>query len=157
MGPDVIVSEIPSFVFKLLRQTIVEAPEEECLSEIEPTLVNSLTEFQKEGVLFGIARHGRLLIGDDMGLGKTRQALAIADFFKENFPMLIVTNATTRDFWLSQIHSLLPSIEVHFVRVLQSGDDYIDDAKIVICSYSMLDRVLEKFLRKRFGILILVS
>ena len=37
-----------------------------------------LMEFQREGVLFGLARNGRVLIGDEMGLGKTVQAIAIA-------------------------------------------------------------------------------
>ena len=33
-------------------------------------------EFQKQGILFGLARGGRCLLGDEMGLGKTLQALA---------------------------------------------------------------------------------
>ena len=41
-------------------------------------LRQNLMEFQREGVLFGIARNGRVLIGDEMGLGKTVQAIAIA-------------------------------------------------------------------------------
>ena len=40
-------------------------------------LRQNLMEFQREGVLFGLARNGRLLIGDEMGLGKTVQVYAI--------------------------------------------------------------------------------
>lgn len=45
---------------------------------------------------FGIQRDGRCMIADDMGLGKTFQALAIADYYKEDWPLLIVTTSTMR-------------------------------------------------------------
>lgn len=45
---------------------------------------------------FGIDKKGRCLIGDDMGLGKTFQALAIANYYKEDWPLLIVTTATMK-------------------------------------------------------------
>lgn len=41
-------------------------------------LRNALLPFQTEGVRFGLARHGRVLIADEMGVGKTVQALALA-------------------------------------------------------------------------------
>jgi MoxR-like ATPase len=31
-----------------------------------------------QGVLYGLTRHGRVLIADEMGVGKTVQALALA-------------------------------------------------------------------------------
>lgn len=67
-----------------------------CLSAIEPILVNSLLPFQKEGVCFGIGKQGRCMIADEMGLGKTYQALAIADFYRDDWPMLVCTTAGTR-------------------------------------------------------------
>lgn len=45
---------------------------------------------------FGISKNGRCLIADDMGLGKTFQALAIANYYKEEWPLLIVTTASMR-------------------------------------------------------------
>ena len=39
----------------------------EVLRRISPQLFNSLLPFQQEGVLFGIRKHGRVLIGDEMG------------------------------------------------------------------------------------------
>lgn len=45
---------------------------------------------------FGIARRGRCMIADDMGLGKTFQALAIASYYKHNWPLLIVTTSSMR-------------------------------------------------------------
>ena len=35
-------------------------------------------KFQEEGVRFGLARQGRVLIADEMGVGKTLQAIALA-------------------------------------------------------------------------------
>lgn len=45
---------------------------------------------------FGIARRGRCMIADDMGLGKTFQALAIASYYKHNWPLLVVTTSSMR-------------------------------------------------------------
>lgn len=45
---------------------------------------------------FAIARRGRCMIADDMGLGKTFQALAVASYYKHNWPLLIVTTSSMR-------------------------------------------------------------
>lgn len=60
------LERIPEFVMKCFRR---ETPitNASCLDSIEKELVDSLLEFQKEGVLFGIARGGRVLLADDMG------------------------------------------------------------------------------------------
>ena len=42
--------------------------------------------FQREGVRFGLARGGRVLIGDQMGLGKTVQALALMACYRDEWP-----------------------------------------------------------------------
>lgn len=52
--------------------------------------------FQKVGIRYGIEKKGRCLIADEMGLGKTYQALALADFYKDDWPLLICTTASTR-------------------------------------------------------------
>ena len=66
------------------------------LSSIDPILVRALIPFQKEGVIFGIKRNGRVLIADDMGLGKTIQALGIAHYYLEEWPLLIVAPSSMR-------------------------------------------------------------
>ena len=43
-----------------------------------------------------VLRGGRVLIADDMGLGKTIQALGIACYYKENWPLLIVCPSSVR-------------------------------------------------------------
>ena len=66
------------------------------LSKIDPQLVTDLFDFQKEGICFGVSREGRVLIADDMGLGKTIQALGIAHYYIQNWPMLIATPASMK-------------------------------------------------------------
>ena len=41
-------------------------------------LQTALLPFQRDGVLFGLRRGGRVLIGDEMGVGKTLQGIALA-------------------------------------------------------------------------------
>ena len=48
------------------------------LARMPPSLRAALMPFQAEGVAFGLARHGRVLIADEMGVGKTVQAIALA-------------------------------------------------------------------------------
>lgn len=67
-----------------------------CLATLEPKLLNALLPFQRVGVLFGIQKQGRCMIADEMGLGKTYQALALADFYKHDWPLLVCTTAGTR-------------------------------------------------------------
>lgn len=45
---------------------------------------------------FGIDKQGRCLIADEMGLGKTFQALAIASYYRHDWPLLIVTTASMK-------------------------------------------------------------
>jgi hypothetical protein len=51
-------------------------------ARMPPFLEAALLPFQREGVLFGLARDGRCLIADEMGVGKTVQAIALASCFQ---------------------------------------------------------------------------
>lgn len=108
-----VLEEIPKFVLDCLKQ-----PKKDVIidfEKVDPVLSSSLLPFQVEGLKwvnlfqksitiewynqfcsFGIDKNGRCLIADDMGLGKTFQALAIANYYKEDWPMLIVTTASMR-------------------------------------------------------------
>lgn len=50
--------------------------------------------FQVEGILFGLEKSGRVLIGDEMGLGKTLQALGISAVYYDEWPCLIIAPST---------------------------------------------------------------
>ena len=45
-------------------------------------LSKALLPFQREGVRFGIAHRGRMLLADEMGVGKTVQAIALASCYQ---------------------------------------------------------------------------
>ncbi|XP_004524825.1 SWI/SNF-related matrix-associated actin-dependent regulator of chromatin subfamily A-like protein 1 [Ceratitis capitata] len=153
MYPDVVIGTIPKSVISLCRAPAVET-DRSCLASIEPKLAQKLMPFQQEGVCFAIANHGRLMICDEMGLGKTYQALAVADFYKESWPLLICTTASIRESWSKHIYDLLPHVPVHYTQTLMSNQQYIGDAKILITSYNMMDKHVEKLLQCKFGFII---
>ncbi|XP_067626189.1 SWI/SNF-related matrix-associated actin-dependent regulator of chromatin subfamily A-like protein 1 [Eurosta solidaginis] len=153
MKPEIVIGTLPRSVISLCRAPTVEL-ERSCLSSIEPKLAQKLLPFQREGVCFAIAQHGRLMICDEMGLGKTYQALAVADFYKESWPLLICTTAAIRESWATHVRELLPSIPIHYVQVLTSAQQYFDDAKVLITSYNMMDRHVEQLMQRKFGFVI---
>ena len=48
---------------------------------------------------FGIRHNGRVLIADDMGLGKTLQAICIAVYYQEAWPLLVLCPSSVRQMW----------------------------------------------------------
>lgn len=154
LNPDVTIGTLPKFVLKLLKEAKVEF-DYSVLNAIEPKLAASLMDFQKDGVCFGISKLGRLMIADDMGLGKTYQALAIADFYRENFPLLICTTANTRGAWFEHVRTLLPSIPDRCITVFQSTKDYFPDSRVVIATNTLMEKNYQRLLDMNFGVVIL--
>lgn len=111
--------------------------------------------FQQEGVCYGISKNGRCIIADDMGLGKTIQALGIAHYFQDTWPLLIVAPSSVRHQWSQSIYNFLPSIPTHYIYQFENAKDFIGDYKIVIVSYDLLVRATEVFKRHGFGCAIL--
>jgi SWI/SNF-related matrix-associated actin-dependent regulator of chromatin subfamily A-like protein 1 len=86
------------------------------LSHLDKNCLEALMPFQVEGVKYNskinclfltilnsvniyrfcISKDGRALLADDMGLGKTIQALAVADYYKKDWPLLIVCPSSVR-------------------------------------------------------------
>jgi len=92
-----------------------------------------------------------------MGLGKTVQALGIADYYRETWPLLIVCPSSMRYPWEEAIHKFLPSVNPFTVVVVTTAhDDYLD-AQVVIISYDLLKSCLDEIKRKKFGTAIFVS
>lgn len=154
LKPDVTIGTLPKFVLKLVKEAKIEF-DYSVLNAIEPKLASSLMEFQKDGVCFGISKQGRVLIADDMGLGKTYQALAIADFYKDNFPLLICTTANTRGAWAEHVRKLLPSIPSQNITVFQTTKDYLPDSKVLITTNTLMEKNRDRLLSLNFGVMIL--
>lgn len=90
-------------------------------------------------------------------VGKTYQAIAVADFYRDDWPLLIVTTATARETWERHIKDLLPSVPSESIRSIVSSTDYIGDCKVLITSYPLMDRNADRLVEKQFGFVILVN
>ncbi|CDW91024.1 snf2 family n-terminal domain containing protein [Stylonychia lemnae] len=100
------------------------------LEMLPQSLKDSLFNFQKEGVNFGISRYGRFLLGDEMGVGKTVQALA-------------------RFTWFDEILKWLPDVSSDDICLISSGkEDIFNDAKIYIMSYEIASKNTESFVKR---------
>ncbi|KAJ8712522.1 hypothetical protein PYW07_005364 [Mythimna separata] len=158
LAPHIVLGPIPPYVLRVLRENATD-PSSVDLSPIEATLRHKLMPFQEEGVRFGISRRGRCMIADDMGLGKTFQALAIASYYRHNWPLLIVTTSSMRDTWQNKIQELLPSVPLMNIATLTSGKDtqFVADkqTEVVIVSYKITSMYTDLLKSKKFGVVII--
>ncbi|XP_066597490.1 SWI/SNF-related matrix-associated actin-dependent regulator of chromatin subfamily A-like protein 1 isoform X2 [Prorops nasuta] len=156
-NPENTILGIPTSFLTIFKKHMNEVNEnlDIDLSSIDPQLLKSLMPFQREGVCYGISKKGRCIIADDMGLGKTIQALGIAHYYKNTWPLLIVSPASVRYQWSDAIFKFLPSVSTHYVLQFSSSNDYFADAKIVITTYENLIRHCDKFRNHLFGFIIL--
>ena len=58
-----------------------------------------------------------------MGLGKTLQALSVAYFYKDEWPLLIVVPSSLRYPWIEEIERWFPEIHPHDINLIQTGGD----------------------------------
>ncbi|KAF7400984.1 hypothetical protein HZH66_006168 [Vespula vulgaris] len=151
------IIQIPKSVLQIFQKNLNSSNDISSidLSPIDATLRDMLMPFQQEGICYGISKNGCCIIADDMGLGKTLQALGIAYYFKDSWPLLIVTPSSVRYQWSEAIYNVLPSIPAHYVHQFINTKDFINDVKIVIVSYDILVRAVEIFKRRGFGFVIL--
>ncbi|KYM97785.1 SWI/SNF-related matrix-associated actin-dependent regulator of chromatin subfamily A-like protein 1 [Cyphomyrmex costatus] len=135
------ITKIPEAVLRIFRRNLKsenQLPEQD-LSRIDKTLIETLMPFQREGVCYGISKNGRCMIADDMGLGKTIQALGIAHYYKESWPLLIVAPSSVKYQWSQAIYEFLPSVPTHFIHHFANTKDHIGDDKITITSYEFYE------------------
>ncbi|KAL6260216.1 hypothetical protein P5V15_007751 [Pogonomyrmex californicus] len=151
------VTGIPEDVFQLFKKYAKsnnQIPELDLL-KIDKKLTYSLMPFQQEGVCYGISKNGRCMIADEMGLGKTIQALGIAHYFKESWPLLIVAPSSVKYQWSAAIYDFLPSVPTHYVHHFLNARDCIDDDKITIISYNLLHQSIDTIAKYIYGFVIL--
>ncbi|KAJ1608549.1 HARP like SWI/SNF ATPase [Cryptosporidium canis] len=116
-----------------------------------PGLFNSLRPFQKVGILAGLKKQGRILIGDEMGLGKTLQALSIITYFRNEWPVLVICPSSIRFQWYQQaLDWLSPEITKSNITLIRtSNDTYSRKSSIIIISYDLITR--NEHFRSFFG------
>ncbi|XP_024895343.1 DNA annealing helicase and endonuclease ZRANB3 isoform X2 [Pteropus alecto] len=103
-------------------------------------LREKLLPFQKDGITFALRRNGRCMIADEMGLGKTIQAIAIAYFYKEEWPLLIVVPSSLRYPWTEEIEKWIPELGPEEINVIQNKTDVgrISISKVTVLGYGLL-------------------
>ena len=58
-----------------------------------------------------------------MGLGKTLQALSIAYYFKDDWPLLIVVPSSMKYPWVDEIEKWLPEIPPEDINLIKNCSD----------------------------------
>ncbi|NXA93641.1 SMAL1 protein, partial [Melanocharis versteri] len=152
------VEPLPEAVIKTFAAQLQRSPSQTDipdadLSVVDSKIVTSLMPFQREGVNFAISRNGRLLLADDMGLGKTIQAICIAAYYQQEWPLLVVTPSSVRFTWAEAFHRWLPSLSPGSTNVIVSGKDNLTGSLINIISFDLLSR-MDKQLKSIFQVVI---
>ncbi|XP_048590078.1 DNA annealing helicase and endonuclease ZRANB3-like isoform X2 [Nematostella vectensis] len=116
------------------------ASEPTSLDFLPDALRNALLDFQRTGIQFAIKNNGRCLIGDEMGLGKTLQAISVAYYYKDEWPLLIVVPSSMKYPWIEEIEKWLPDIEPTDINLIRSGTDVcnIPTSKINVIGYGLI-------------------
>ncbi|KAG8508887.1 DNA annealing helicase and endonuclease ZRANB3, partial [Galemys pyrenaicus] len=75
-----------------------------------------------------------------MGLGKTIQAIAIAYFYKEEWPLLIVVPSSLRYPWTEEIEKWIPELGPEEITVIQNKTDVggVSTSKVTVLGYGLL-------------------
>lgn len=63
---------------------------------------------------FGVGHNGRVLLADEMGLGKSIQALGIARYYGNEWPLLIVCPSSVKGAWRKVCHQVLTVLIISF-------------------------------------------
>ncbi|KAJ1529359.1 hypothetical protein ONE63_006147 [Megalurothrips usitatus] len=156
LKPAVAIGELPKLVIDTFLKQRITYKTDIDLSPIQTSMRSTLMDFQVEGVKYAVSRGGRVLIADDMGLGKTIQALAIADFYHEEWPLLIVCPSSMRFQWVAEIHKHLKNVNQDKIYVITQRKDNVPDyAEVVIISYDLTNTCKDQLLAKKFGVVIM--
>lgn len=133
----------------------VSALTEDGYARIPEALREAMFPFQREGVRFGLARGGRVLIGDQMGLGKTVQALALMACYRDEWPALILVPTSLRGAWESALRRWL-DVPANVIAAVGSGGEAhkIHAAKVAIVPYSLVGKMAEKLTRRAYQVVV---
>ena len=145
-------NSVPARVISFMLSERISKPVD--LSERLPQqFIDNMFPFQREGVKFAIRRSGRCMIADDMGLGKTVQALAVAHWFREDWPLIIVCPASVTRTWKQAILKWIDFVSPDDIEIAESPS-YFPKCKIVIMSYDRLSRSTEDVMRRNANFII---
>jgi len=125
------------------------------LKDLPKSLFDSLYNFQKVGIQFGVDRFGRILIGDEMGVGKTVQAISISYLFLKDWPLLIITPSSLRFTWRDELMHWLPFLKEEDIQVFTASyEEFSPLCQIYIISYHIATKLAPVLSKKGFKIAI---
>ncbi|XP_035301299.1 DNA annealing helicase and endonuclease ZRANB3 isoform X3 [Cricetulus griseus] len=75
-----------------------------------------------------------------MGLGKTIQAIAVAYFYKEEWPMLIVVPSSLRYPWTEELEKWIPELEPEDINIIMNKTDFgrISTSRVTVLGYGLI-------------------
>jgi len=123
------------------------------LGIIEETIRTSLFPFQRDGVQMALARNGRVILADDMGLGKSIQSLAIASYYRKEWPLLIISPASMVSSWHEQVRRWFPPILPDQISVLYDGKGQLNGI-VNIGSFDLLAKLGDMVKSKQYKVVI---
>lgn len=131
--------------------------------EAIPGLVGDLRSYQKVGVawlqfLSELGAGG--ILADDMGLGKTIQTLAVLEWRRARdgrMPSLVVAPTSVAPNWIREAERFVPGMKCILLHGLGRHAQYEDvpDADLVVTTYALLRRDVERLRDIRFRYVIL--
>ena len=156
------IAATPSWMESAKQQNQQESVED---VELHPKLKGTLRSYQKEGVNWLRFLENRRFCGilaDEMGLGKTLQTLAWiqlgrSDEGHQGKPALIVCPTSLVENWREEAAKFTPNLKV---LILHGTDRHrkwkkVDKSDIVITSYALMRRDIEKHLEHTYSVAIL--
>ena len=125
------------------------------IEQLPQKIQNTLYDFQKDGINFGIEHHCRFLLADEMGVGKTIQAISLAYIYRDSWPVLIVCPGSMKYLWKGEIRTWL-GLKDHRINILNSSKQKIStEAYFYIISYDLVKNMLKKLKKMTFDFIIL--
>ncbi|WP_210498580.1 DEAD/DEAH box helicase [Vibrio crassostreae] len=91
--------------------------------------------YQAAGIDYGVkVANGRCIIADQMGLGKTLQSIAIASYYRDSWPLVVVAPASLLYNWKKELLTWLDWLEDSDIYVMGSTSER-PKGLVTICSY----------------------
>ncbi|CAO3644503.1 unnamed protein product [Mucor fragilis] len=86
---------------------IINEPELKWAEFVESPMRSRLNTFQQEAVRLGVERRGRILMGNEHGVGMKEQALALANVYENEGPVLLTCPGILCSTWKEEIQNFL--------------------------------------------------
>ncbi|KPM08552.1 SWI/SNF subfamily A-like protein [Sarcoptes scabiei] len=136
---------IPDLVIKAIADNAARSKKIDLSEKFDSEFIKTLYPYQREGIIFGIQREGRCLIADDMGLGKTIQAIGLAIWYRDDWPLIIVCPSSLRFQWANFILKWAPNINEEDIFVATNTKNLLPKVLITIISYDLMARTRSRF------------